>query len=205
MPRVSVAVVEQIMSSACGGAVRLDAVDDLGGSDRSAIGHVQLYQRLRERLGPRDTGRLADRYERRNYARLTEALHNATSALKIVPSDGVNGELHTLNEHMADPGAFLAYTHRDACPDNIVRANGALKLLDFEFGGYGPALIDGVYGRMHFPSCRCVNCLPTEQYGQLRALGATVRQMSGVLSARWLPDLVPLTYYPAFRTSLDGG
>jgi DNA-3-methyladenine glycosylase I len=39
-------------------------------------------------------------------------------------------------------------------------ARDELRLIDFEFGRLGHALMDGTYGRMIFPSCWCANRLP---------------------------------------------
>jgi hypothetical protein len=52
------------------------------------------------------------------------------------------------------------YTHGDPCPDNWVWAGERLRLFDFEGGAFRHALTDGVYGRIHFPTCWCVNRLP---------------------------------------------
>ena len=36
-----------------------------------------------------------------------------------------------------------------------------MRLIDFEFGRFGHALMDGTYGRMLFPTCWCANRLPS--------------------------------------------
>jgi len=46
-------------------------------------------------------------------------------------------------------------------------------LIDFEFGGFGHALLDGTYGRMLFPTCWCANALP----------GAVISRMEAVYRA----------------------
>jgi hypothetical protein len=63
---------------------------------------------------------------------------------------------------MAEPGPFLAYTHGDPCPDNWRDIQGTLRLFDFEVGRFRHALLDGAYGRIHFPTCWCVNRFPPE-------------------------------------------
>ena len=62
---------------------------------------------------------------------------------------------------------FMAYSHHDPCPDNCLLVGQAMKLLDFEFGCFRHALLDGVYGRIHFPTCWCVNRLPAGVYNQM--------------------------------------
>jgi hypothetical protein len=48
-----------------------------------------------------------------------------------------------------------------------------MRLIDFEFGRFGHALLDGIYGRMMFPTCWCANRLP----------GGLVTQMESVYRA----------------------
>ncbi len=69
-------------------------------------------------------------------------------------------DLEAIAKAVNQPGDFLAYIHADACPDNILDTGEALRLIDFETGGFGHALIDAAYGRMMFPSCWCANRLP---------------------------------------------
>lgn len=69
-------------------------------------------------------------------------------------------DLEAINETINHPGEFLAYIHADACHDNFLDTGEALRLIDFETGHFGHALIDATYGRMMFPSCWCANRLP---------------------------------------------
>ena len=41
--------------------------------------------------------------------------------------------------------------HGDICPDNVYYQSNETRFIDFEFGEFGNALIDGVYLRMHMP------------------------------------------------------
>jgi hypothetical protein len=76
-------------------------------------------------------------------------------------------ELGLISNAIAHPGAFLAYIHGDPCPDNVFYTNGRLQLIDFEFGHFGHALRDGVYGRMLFPTCWCANQIPETLVGRM--------------------------------------
>ncbi|WP_058998881.1 phosphotransferase [Leptolyngbya sp. NIES-2104] len=69
-------------------------------------------------------------------------------------------DLEAINETINHPGEYLAYIHADACPDNVLDTGAGLRLIDFETGHFGHALIDAAYGRMMFPSCWCANRLP---------------------------------------------
>jgi thiamine kinase-like enzyme len=69
-------------------------------------------------------------------------------------------DMKAIAEALSNPGDFLAYIHMDACPDNVLNNGEVLRLIDFETGRFGHALIDAAYGRMMFPSCWCANRLP---------------------------------------------
>jgi hypothetical protein len=71
------------------------------------------------------------------------------------------------------PGPFWAYLHGDPCPDNVVYTGAQLRLIDFEFGGFGHALCDGTYGRMLFPTCWCANRLPETVVAQMETVYRT--------------------------------
>jgi hypothetical protein len=70
---------------------------------------------------------------------------------------------------MMNPGPFRAYIHGDPCPDNVFFTGEQLRLIDFEFGCLGHALLDGAYGRMMFPTCWCANRLPRTLLTQMES------------------------------------
>jgi hypothetical protein len=87
-----------------------------------------------------------------------------------------------------------------------------LRLIDFEFGRLGHALMDGTYGRMIFPSCWCANRLPSRLVSKMEAVYRT-ELVKGCPEAQedriferalvsvcgfWL-FTEPLPLYPAFR------
>lgn len=88
-------------------------------------------------------------------------------SLGIAPESDWLRDLEAIEETVSHPGDFLAYIHADVCPDNVLDTGKGLRLIDFETGRFGHALIDAAYGRMMFPSCWCANRLPH----------ATVQQM----------------------------
>jgi Phosphotransferase enzyme family len=69
-------------------------------------------------------------------------------------------DMEAIAKTLNNPSDFLAYIHTDACPDNVLNNGEVLRLIDFETGRFGHALIDAAYGRMMFPSCWCANRLP---------------------------------------------
>jgi phosphotransferase family enzyme len=78
-------------------------------------------------------------------------------------------ELTAVATAVVDPGPFLAYIHGDPCPDNVFDTPDQLRLIDFEFGHFGHALIDATYARMIFPTCWCANRLPRAIVAQMES------------------------------------
>jgi hypothetical protein len=76
-------------------------------------------------------------------------------------------DLEAIAETVGHRGEFSAYIHADACPDNVLDTGKELRLIDFETGFFGHALIDAAYGRMMFPSCWCSNRLPHTMVQQM--------------------------------------
>jgi hypothetical protein len=62
---------------------------------------------------------------------------------------------------LATPGPWLAFCPGDTCPDNNrVRADGSVRLFDFEAAGWRNAAIEAAYCRVPFCTCWCVARLP---------------------------------------------
>ena len=55
---------------------------------------------------------------------------------------------------------FKVFLHGDICPDNVYYKNNIMRFIDFEYADFGNALVDGVYMRMHMPSCWCSKSIP---------------------------------------------
>jgi Phosphotransferase enzyme family len=127
----------------------------LGRMHALTMGKQAEFERIRGGLGPRKSKTGHD-----GGARLTTLLRNMCQLAGVEPALGIDEELRAVAHNLAEPGPFLAYLHHDPCPDNCLIHDDGLKLIDFEFGGYGHALQDGIYGRIHFPTCWCVNRLP---------------------------------------------
>jgi hypothetical protein len=152
-------------------------VDALTGSDPAAAEAALLA--LAERLGRMhaDTAPRLDDYARARaaldpgadglgwlgrYAR-GALLDDALAELARIGLDAgsaVRDELGGLSSALAGAGPFRAYIHGDPCPDNVLRTEAGLRLIDFEGGGIGQALLDGVYAEMAFPSCWCASRVP---------------------------------------------
>lgn len=135
-------------------AAMIEIAARLGALHARTIGQQPAFDRIRDGLGPRNP-----RYDERILA-LTPSLHATVELLGLTPPPGLDTELAALTATLQHPGPFLAITHGDPCPDNWLRVDGRLRLLDFESMHFRHALLDGVYGRIHFPTCWCVNRSP---------------------------------------------
>jgi hypothetical protein len=127
----------------------------LGRMHALAAGKTGEYRRLRDALGPANPEAILDGYDW-----LAPAFDSMAEALGLTPAPGTAGDLAALRTALRDPGPFLTYLHGDPCLDNCLQTPAGVRLFDFEVEGAGPALTDGVYGRMRFPSCWCVGQLP---------------------------------------------
>jgi hypothetical protein len=135
----------------------------LGTLHALTIGKQADFDRIRDALGPRrapDIDRIAA---------LGPGLKETINSLGLAAPTGLDEELEGLATALQNPGPFLAFTHGDPCPDNWLRVDGKLRLLDFEHARYRHALLDGVYGRIHFPTCWCVNRTPAHLPARMEA------------------------------------
>ncbi|HYI26065.1 MAG TPA: phosphotransferase [Thermomicrobiales bacterium] len=121
--------------------------------------HVAEFKRLRNSLGPPNPGF--------GWEWIVPTFHGMLDCLGIPPVDGLDDDLATLAACMADPGDFAAFIHADPCPDNGGRIGDRGYLIDFEFSHIGHALMDGVYGRVPFPTCWCVGMIPEDVAGEM--------------------------------------
>lgn len=128
----------------------------LGRMHAVTIGRKPRYDQLRVALGnaPLSAGD--------DLAQLVSQWLVSLEKLKVPLQPGVRQELEQMQSALADPGPFLAFIHHDPCPDNWRSIDGVMRLFDFESAGFRHALLDGVYGRIHFPTCWCVNRFPPD-------------------------------------------
>ncbi|HEY3283156.1 MAG TPA: phosphotransferase [Armatimonadota bacterium] len=135
----------------------------LGRMHSATVGREDDCRRLRDALTPPLPKEAAPAPA--PYSQFREACGSLGVAL---PSEAEKA-LEAVAASMSEPGPFLAYTHGDPCPDNTRLLDGGLRLIDFEFGAYRHALLDGVYGRLPFPTCWCANRLPSEIPSRMEA------------------------------------
>ncbi|HZT40676.1 MAG TPA: phosphotransferase [Chthonomonadaceae bacterium] len=140
----------------------------LGRMHAATIGRAEEYRQFFRGLGAADTDLYAE-----EVGRLEENPRWDPAACESVGLDypaEFDAEARTVLAAMRDPGPFLAYTHGDPCPDNNRLLDGQIRFFDFETGGFRHALLDGVYARVPFPTCWCVNRLPAHLPSQMEAV-----------------------------------
>ena len=134
----------------------IDYATTLGRLHARSASHISEYERLRSALGP---------WQPQNSPCLElmqTGLEQTFAAIEIPLRPAAQADVQTVLASLRDPGPFLALIHGDSCPDNDRFVAGSLRLFDFESAALRHALLDGVYGRIHFPTCWCVRRLPAE-------------------------------------------
>lgn len=87
-----------------------------------------------------------------------------------VESKELQAEIQAIHDFANSPNDFYVYLHGDICPDNVYYKNSRMHLIDFEYGDFGNALIDGVYLRMCMPSCWCAKAVPLAIYDEMEKI-----------------------------------
>ncbi|MGI8916737.1 MAG: hypothetical protein ACR2JY_23685 [Chloroflexota bacterium] len=122
----------------------------LGELHAATSGRRAEYAALRAALGPDPRPPTEEKVQF-----LHQAITDGPAALATV---GITVDqrfvkaLQAVAASLAEPGPFLAYTHGDPCPENCYDDGSTLRLIDFEFGGFRHALLDGVNWHMAFPT-----------------------------------------------------
>ena len=131
----------------------------LGAVHAGTIGHSAMFERC---LG--DSGRRIGVVSPvfKGFGEKATELQVRLGEMGLRVESGLSSEIQEVIAAIERPGPFLSYIHGDPCPDNVFWNGRGLRLIDFEFGGFGHALADAAYGRMLFPSCWCANRLPSD-------------------------------------------
>ena len=85
-------------------------------------------------------------------------------------SHALQEEIRSILKFGISPSDFNVYLHGDICPDNVYFQKNEMRLIDFEYGDYGNALIDGVYLRMSMPSCWCSKAVPNSVLQRMESI-----------------------------------
>jgi hypothetical protein len=128
----------------------------LGRTNASTLGQRQRFERLRRDLGP--VAPQSSVAELRGV--LASALSGACHLVGLPHPRHALPEIEIVAGTAAEPGPFAALSQLDTCPDNCLRADGRIRLIDFGGGGFFHALNDGGRARANFPTCWSVFALP---------------------------------------------
>lgn len=140
----------------------------LGDLHAASRGRQAEYAALREALGPDPRPSTEEKVQY-----LRQAVTDGPAALATV---GITVDarfviaLQAVAASLAEPDPFLAYTHGDACPENCCDDGTGLRLIDFEFGGFRHALLDGADWHMAFPTSPHPQRLPLALADRLEAV-----------------------------------
>lgn len=148
----------------------------LGRIHAATAGRASDFARIRNDLAPFDQPELTylGLPVRDALRTLPEAFAAAPLGLTLPPD--LDAEIGQIAESLEHPGPFLVYTHGDPCPANAylpAGSIGGLRLLDWEFGAFRHALLDGVYGRVPFATCSFLGRLPDSLPARMEAIYRT--------------------------------
>jgi thiamine kinase-like enzyme len=138
----------------------IEAAQVLARMHGTTFGHHDAYREMRLRFGPEEPSLAL------MPADWTSRLDQGVRQIGIEPDAETLIAVESILEQVRRPKGFFTLVHGDPCPDNWVVSGDGLRLIDFEFSGFGYdgfalATIDAVYPRMCFPSCWCAGSVPS--------------------------------------------
>jgi hypothetical protein len=139
----------------------------LGQLHAATIGQSAVFARCFQAINPHA---VPFAHEVEGLATRVSQFQTGLERLAVRPEARLPQDLARLITALAEPGPFRAYIHADPCPDNVFFTEGHVRLIDFEFGRFGHALLDGTYGRMLFPTCWCAHRLPSALVARMEAV-----------------------------------
>jgi hypothetical protein len=113
------------------------------------LGTQSAYELVRQALPPRpERVRVENaRFLLENEGRLLRWL----AAVEAEAAPGLHEDLEVIARTLADPGPFLAFTHGDLAPSNVLFTPAGPRLLDFEYAGMRHALYDALMWLVTLP------------------------------------------------------
>lgn len=157
------------------------------------LGTQAEYELVRQALPPRHQRvRLENaRFLLEHEGRLTRWL----AAVGAEAAPGLHEDLEAVARTLADPGPFLAFTHGDLAPSNVLLTPGGPRLIDFEYAGMRHALYDALMWLVTVPfpdelvaradityritlSARCEAAQEDSQWARARATVALARTVN---------------------------
>ena len=112
-------------------------------------GRAADYERLRGRLAPRRDTTLGEAAAA--FRRGRGAVEHWLYATRAQPWQGFARDYEAVARGIEPPGPFLAFTHGDLTPSNVLFTGAGVRLLDFEYGGARSALYDTLFWTLYCP------------------------------------------------------
>ena len=125
----------------------------LGKMQAASTGRTEEYRRRRAELGPAggESAIAGDDLAPRFLAAVRPY---------GIPLEAAEQELDDVIAGIVAPGPFVGFVHGDAGPGNEQIVDGRSVLIDFATAGVRHVLLDGVCGRLSFPTSWCAGRLP---------------------------------------------
>lgn len=121
------------------------------------------FERFRDDFGPRPEPQRPEA----TCAGLKSMLQRLGNHFSVNVRQEALADVDRLTTLFRDDHPYWTYIHQDPCPDNWMLSDQGMRLIDFEYGAFGNSMLDGVYGRIHFPTCWCTNRIPEAVIGRM--------------------------------------
>ncbi len=167
-------LVAPLLKGDAAGATRamLAYASRLGQMHAGSFGLEERYREIQRHISPAWAAieaRSADSQAEETEKQAVE-FAEVCARLNVEAGETARQEFAAALTYLAQPGSFTTFLHGDPCPDNVFYQAPDLRLIDFEFSGFGHALKDGLYARLPFPTCWCAGALPAEVLHQMEAV-----------------------------------
>jgi hypothetical protein len=140
-------------------------ITTIGKMHADASGKSHLFYNLLKKVYPQ--AELVHRLPANN---IDYTLEQFKKLIDIKEVDELRQELNIIHDFVNQPSEFYTLLHGDICPDNVYFQGNQMRLIDFEYGNFGNALIDGVFLRMCMPSCWCAKATPNDILNQMETI-----------------------------------
>jgi hypothetical protein len=130
----------------------------LGQIQGMTSGHEAEFLTFQRELGAATTLSDASR-DCRGYL---DELHACMLDLGLKADEAFDQAIQDLESAIHGPGVWRTFVHHDAGPHNFVVTETGVRLLDFEFAGYGHGLLDIVCARLGYPPSFRGRIIPRE-------------------------------------------
>ncbi|MBK8901538.1 MAG: phosphotransferase [Anaerolineaceae bacterium] len=147
----------------------------LGKMQAAAYGREATFTAIQSRLNTASP--LSD--STLDFREKVERFQDRFESLQFQPAAGFWQALQELEQSIHGATPFRSFIHADAGPHNFLYLDGAVQLLDYEFGTYHYGLLDVVSARLGFPHTGQVQAVPPECAQQLER--AYQKELLGVI------------------------